>query len=93
LACRSSAILARANEVLGSGDGEAWAKFRAIAVFAGDCIVIPAGASVVGGLEDFWGNALRIHRHGDAAFYLANPDEFILVTGAPVDDTMSNPGR
>ena len=94
LACRSSEILARANDVLGSGDGEAWAKFTAIAVFAGDCIVIPAGASVVGALEDFWGDALRIHRQGDATSYLANPDEFISVTGEPeIGGTIGSPGR
>ena len=67
--------------VLGSGDGQAWAKFAAVAVFAGDCMIIPAGASVVGALEDFWGQALRIHRQDDATSYLANPDEFLLVGG------------
>ena len=81
LACRSHEMLARANAVLGSGDGQAWAKFAAVAVFAGDCIMIPAGASVVGALEDFWGQALRIHRQDDEASYLANSDEFILVGG------------
>jgi len=43
--------------------------------------MIPAGASVVGALEDFWGQALRIHRQDDEASYLANSDEFILVGG------------
>jgi hypothetical protein len=75
-------MLARGNEVLQSGDGQAWAKFAAVTVFAGDCIVLPAGASVVGPLEDFWGRALRIHRKDDEASYFANPDEFILVSGA-----------
>jgi hypothetical protein len=64
-------LLARANEVLQSGDGQAWAKFAAVTVFAGDCIVLPAGASIVGPLEDFWGRALRIHRKDDEASYLA----------------------
>jgi hypothetical protein len=36
LACRSHEMLARANAVLGSGDGQAWAKFAAVAVFAGE---------------------------------------------------------
>jgi len=44
LACRSPEMLARGNEVLQSGDGQAWAKFAAVTVFAGDCIVLPAGA-------------------------------------------------
>jgi hypothetical protein len=81
LACRSHEMLARANDVLQYGDGEAWAKFAAVTVFSGDCIVIPAGASVVGALEDFWGRTLRIHRNDDEASYLADPDEFILVSG------------
>jgi len=62
LACRSPQMLARGNEVLQSGDGQAWAKFAAVTVFAGDCIVLPAGASVVGPLEDFWGRAVSIAR-------------------------------
>lgn len=81
LACRSQEMLARGNNLLQSGDGEAWATFAAVGVFAGDCIAIPAGASVVGALEDIWGRALRIHRQDDEASHLANPDEFILVGG------------
>ena len=71
---RGARARSAANDLLQSGDGEVWAKFSAVSVFAGDCIVIPAGASVVGALEDFfWGRALRIHRQDDEASYLAIP--------------------
>jgi hypothetical protein len=76
-------VLARANDVQRFADGEAWARFAAVAVSSGDCIVIPAGASVAGSLEEFWGGVLRIHRRDTEASYLANPDEFILAIGVP----------